>query len=109
MGHAGAIISGGSGGAEGKIAALREAGVIVTQSPAKIGAEMLQVSVHRPKPVASLNIAPLGHKTEQWRHQRLAPLRDSPRQSQDPTRLGTGVRTFWSHSLDSPRLLAVHP
>jgi len=36
MGHAGAIISGGSGGAEGKIAALRSAGVQVAEYPEQI-------------------------------------------------------------------------
>ena len=43
MGHAGAIISGGEGTAASKVAALREAGVTVTDSPAAIGDTMAQL------------------------------------------------------------------
>jgi succinyl-CoA synthetase alpha subunit len=43
MGHAGAIVSGGKGGAEDKIEAMRSAGINISESPSELGTTLMDI------------------------------------------------------------------
>jgi succinyl-CoA synthetase alpha subunit len=60
MGHAGAVISGGSGTAEAKIEAMREAGITVVDGPHLLGRAMKDLLTRKPgaKPAAPRAAAP---------------------------------------------------
>ena len=47
MGHAGAIVSGGTGTAEGKVKAMQEAGIAVAPTPSEIASTL--ASIYNPR------------------------------------------------------------
>ena len=65
MGHAGAVISGGTGTAEAKLDAMREAGVVVVEGPHLLGKSMKETLSRKTKarPAAPAAPAPLAPRT----------------------------------------------
>lgn len=86
VGHAGAVISGGKGKAEDKVAALEKAGVIMVDSPAKLGSSLKEVRQH------FLSFLSSKHWADDvlYRHRLWSPL-DSPKFPKYHSK-GTNVR-----------------
>jgi succinyl-CoA synthetase alpha subunit len=85
MGHAGAIISGGSGTAAEKMAAMRRAGIAVVKSPAEMGEALeraLGAGARARRPTAGLR-APKKRPTERTAASREKP----PRKGNHPARV----------------------
>jgi hypothetical protein len=58
MGHAGAVISGGGDTAEAKMAIMRDAGIVVCESPSTLGAAMKEMLAGRKPGAAAAAKAP---------------------------------------------------
>jgi hypothetical protein len=58
MGHAGAVISGGGDTAEAKMAVMRDAGILVCESPSELGAAMKDLLAGRKAKAAAPAAAP---------------------------------------------------
>jgi succinyl-CoA synthetase alpha subunit len=88
MGHAGAVISGGSDTAEAKMAIMRDAGIVVCESPSTLGAAMKELLAGKkggsaPEPRASkkgaARAAPPARPVKKGARPAAAPARKTPR------------------------------